>query len=506
VFSDGLRARCRRLATGVVAWIGGLRDDPSVADVVRLLAVLTVCALVAVVAVNVVTGATADDSSLQTGTVTQPANNTTIVSVQGYTFQGSTNPKKPARVIAASEQGRTQWSYESQQGKAAWFFDVDPLENGNLLIVSPRDGETLIYELNPDTGERVWERRFPFEDTHDADMLSDDELVIGHMRAWNESREVSEDEVVIYNRTTDEITWRWTFHEHFSNGTDGGFNDDWTHVNDVDQIGEDRLLLSPRNFDQAIVVNRTTGEIVQRLGHDDETGIPRDPTTQSRIASARSDEPEILDEQHNPDYLVGENGTPTMLVADSGNNRIVEYARLDGSWVLTWEVGSESLRWPRDADRLPNGNTLIVDSLNHRVVEVTPTGEIVWEYYATWGPYDAERLGTGDESNGPTIRQLNATGSYELTGSAGLRPGTGDNRDFPGWLRSTFGGTPLSGSAETLARLWGHYMPWFRPVWLSSWDAAFLVGAGFVGLSWTGGEALLRRRRIAGAIRRRLPV
>jgi len=369
-------------------------------------------------------------------------------------------------------------------------------------VVSPRDGETLIYELNPDTDERVWTRRFPFEDTHDADMIGEDELAIAHMRAGNESSGVSEDELVTYNLTSDEVTWRWQFHEHYPASTDGGMNDDWTHVNDVDRIDEDRFLLSPRNFDQAIVVDRSTGEIVQRLGTDDQSDAQQSTRAERRMGEHE----EVLDEQHNPDYLVGENGTPTMLVADSGNDRVVEYAYVDGSWRLTWEVGTESLRWPRDADRLPNGNTLIVDTLNHRVIEVTPTGEIVWEYYATWGPYDAERLGTGDESNGPTIREQNATGSYELTGSAGLRPGTGDNLDFPGWLRITFDDTPLGGLANDLALLWGHYMPWFRPVWLSSWDAAFLVGAALLGVTWTAGEIVYRRKRIVAGIRGRLPL
>jgi len=501
VFPDGLRARCRRLGAGVLAALASARADATRGDALRLLVALTICTLVLVAGVNAATHSPAN-ASLAQGTVTQPANGTTVVSVQGYTFEGSTNDKKPARLLATDERARTEWIYESRQGVGAWFFDVDPLENGNLLVVSPRDGETLIYELNPNTSERVWSQRFPFEDTHDADMISEDELAIAHMRAWNETSEISEDELVIYNLTTDEVTWRWQFHEHYPSGTDGGYNDDWSHVNDVDQIGEDRFLLSPRNFDQAIVVDRESGEIVQRLGSDHESNARQSDRAEQRTGSYS----EVLDEQHNPDYLVGENGTPTMLVADSGNNRVVEYAKIDGTWQLTWEVGTESLRWPRDADRLPNGNTLIVDTLNHRVIEVTPTGEIVWEYYATWGPYDAERLGTGDESNGPTIRQQNATGSYELTGSAGLRPGTGDNLDFPGWLSATFADTPLGGPAEDLALLWGHYMPWLRPVWLSSWDAAFLVGAALLGLTWTTGEIVLRRRRIAGGIRSRLPL
>ncbi len=34
----------------------------------------------------------------------------------------------------------------------------------------------------------------------------------------------------------------------------------------------------------------------------------------------------------------------------------------------------------RLASRLPNGNTLITDSNNNRIIEVDPTDNIVWQY------------------------------------------------------------------------------------------------------------------------------
>lgn len=57
------------------------------------------------------------------------------------------------------------------------------------------------------------------------------------------------------------------------------------------------------------------------------------------------------------------------------------------------------LQWPRDADRLPNGNTLITDTAGNRVIEVGPDGDLVWGVEIKGG-YEAERLGTGDESRG----------------------------------------------------------------------------------------------------------
>lgn len=101
----------------------------------------------------------------------------------------------------------------------------------------------------------------------------------------------------------------------------------------------------------------------------------------------------------------------TVVVADSENDRIVEYKYENNEWKLTCELKG-SLNWPRDADRLPDGNTLITH--NHRVIKVTPQGEFVWEYFAPWAPYDAER-----ESQGSTIDSVNTTKTeYQLKGGS----------------------------------------------------------------------------------------
>ena len=56
------------------------------------------------------------------------------------------------------------------------------------------------------------------------------------------------------------------------------------------------------------------------------------------------------------------------------------------------------LDWPTEVERLPNGNTLITDSKNHRVIEVTPKKEIVWTYQMEKHGhlYEADRLPNGN--------------------------------------------------------------------------------------------------------------
>jgi hypothetical protein len=263
---------------------------------------------------------------------------------------------------------------------------------------------------------------------------------------------------------------------------------DWTHVNDVDKIGPGQYMASPRNFDQTIVVNRSTKEITMQLGSDGNH--------------------DVMFEQHNPTYLETDDGKPTILVADSENNRVVEYtctARFENGscdWEEVWEVGEGQLNWPRDADRLPNGNTLIVDTRGHRVVEVTPKGQIVWEAYTPWAPFDAERMAYGDEAMGtdrPAMRDLGVSGSYELDGSAGLTPGTeGGKQTFPQWLRQNVGWLP---GAHTLADLWQAGGQWIKPVWMAPWTMVHGLAAVLLLLGWGVAELVYQRQRVVGAVR-----
>jgi len=370
----------------------------------QTLALVAVVLLASVAAGGAVTAgagaASADaESEVCAGRIADRPEGLTVVSVQGMRFDEneSLQGKRPARVVAFHPDGSVAWVHRNgKQLDVSWSYDVDPMENGNVFVTATVRGGTLVYELDGETGDVVWRERVPGHDTHDADLLPNGNVVVANMRNYDENDSVNRDRVYVYDRTTDEVVWEWEFENYFDRGVGGNYTNDWTHVNDVDVVGEHRLLLSPRNFDQVVMLNRTSGEVVWRLG--------------------RYGERSTLAKQHNPDYLVGENGTETVLVADSENDRIVEYARDGDGWTRTWTLrGPEgTLDWPRDADRLPNGNTLVGDSINDRVVEVTPSGEVVWEVYAPWLVYDAARLDAGEHGN-RTIGEQNATGTYALT-------------------------------------------------------------------------------------------
>ncbi|MFC6952008.1 arylsulfotransferase family protein [Halorubellus litoreus] len=349
------------------------------------------------------TSVTPGDANPCVGTMERAANGLTVVSVQGMRF-GDDGGKRKARLVALGPRGQIEWVHHREG--TTWSYDVDPVDDGTLFVTATKyrgkekPGRTVFYKLDPETGETVWSETAPFQDTHDADLLSDTEILVANMRA-TANVSGNRDRLLVYNRTTDEITWQWQFRDHYSREADigGNYSEDWTHVNDVDAINETHYLASPRNFDMTILVNRTSGDVVWELGEPNSG--------------------EVMRKQHNPVYYESENDTSTVLVADSENNRIVEYARRDGDWQRTWRVGNaSSLSWPRDADRLPNGNTLVGDSSNNRVLEVAPDGEVVWEVYTPWLVYDVERVQYGDEAGGPTIADQDAEGAVNIHGDA----------------------------------------------------------------------------------------
>jgi hypothetical protein len=441
---------------------------------------VVVLAVIFLVTPSVVSAVTYEPTTLQRGTITSPANGTTVISVQGFKVAGQQSGKKPARLVGVGPRGTVRWVYNGSQDGIVWFYDVDPLENGSLFITGTRPGKTVVTVWNPETQQKVWSRTFDWEDTHDIDLINGDQLLVANMRNYNETTGLNDDRLLVYDLSTDEIVWEWKFRKHGYNRSGGGtYTDDWTHVNDVDKLGPGRYLASPRNFDQVIVVNRSTKNVTTQLGSDGDW--------------------ETLYEQHNPQYLESEEGTPTMLVADSENDRIVEYEKREGGWTRTWLLEG-NLNWPRDADRLPNGNTLVTDTLNHRVMEVTPAGQVVWEFYAPWGTYEAERMQLGDEPGGPTIEDQDAAGTATLAGSAALTPGTGDQLSFSEWVTNAFVGTPVESEAAWLAERWAHITPWIRPVWMGPWDFAWAVLGGILVLGWATVEGVYHRKWIRNRV------
>jgi hypothetical protein len=303
--------------------------------------------------------------------ISKTATNVTFITTQGGARQIYPNGGKA--VAVQTETKKIIWQHD----KYRRYMDIDPIGTNKVLLVAEKPtGDTyqrVAVLLNWRTGVVINEFDVP-QDTHDIDFLGQSQYAIADKQ---------NDRVYVYNSTTDSIIWKFDFHKHFPESA-GGKPNDWTHLNDIDVANNGtEFVVSPRNFDRVMAINRSTKKIMWTLGKEDAHTI--------------------LYEQHNP--VVLRQDPLTVLVADSENNRIVEYQFKDGKWRLTWGFRG-GLYWPRDADRLPNGNTLISDTHNDRVLEVTPDHHIVWQYHIERGTYDVERLKYGDEPSGPTMTSM----------------------------------------------------------------------------------------------------
>ncbi|TAM95636.1 MAG: hypothetical protein EPN40_10245 [Rhodanobacteraceae bacterium] len=108
-----------------------------------------------------------------------------------------------------------------------------------------------------------------------------------------------------------------------------------------------------------------------------------------------------------------------MLITDQGNQRIILVdmkKRIDWQYGTTGVAGSAAnqLSNPNSAEVLDNGNILIADENNNRVIEITPRGWIVKQFTAQGtvsGAAFASRLDNGDtlitDSNNNRIVEVN---------------------------------------------------------------------------------------------------
>lgn len=272
------------------------------------------------------------------------------------------------------------------------------LPNGHLLYPThdrsdvSRCDNVGVFELDPDS-QLVWSIRCRVD--HDFQFRPNGNLLIHTITEnfWPAlGPELKRHAYMIEVTRDKDLVWEWRCEEHLEelrrlltpSGWDhlmtratGDFAFDWAHNNTLQLIppnatwekekaggGPQRfkpgnIVFSYRSVDVIGVIDYPSGEIVWAWG------------------------PGVLDGQHKPHMLP--NGH--ILVFDNGTlrrwSRILEMDPLTGE--IVWEYKAdppESFFSPyiSSAQRLPNGNTLICEGGRPRLFEVTPDGEIVWEF------------------------------------------------------------------------------------------------------------------------------
>ena len=245
------------------------------------------------------------------------------------------------------------------------------------------------------------------------------------------------DDTIIEVTWDGEVIWEWVCSDHFEElefseaaknilarnpnmRRMGGGMGDWMHLNSMSLLGPnkwyeggdkrfhpDHIIWDGRQTNIIAITDKKTGKIVWKVGPEYDTSpqlrrlgwmvgqhhahmIPRGLPGEGNIL--------VFDNGGWAGYGLPNPGSPTGF-----NNALRDYSRvlefdpitLKIIWQYTpVEAGFE---YPVDcarfyspfissAQRLPNGNTLIVEGSDGRIFEVTPEHEVVWEYISPyWG-------------------------------------------------------------------------------------------------------------------------
>lgn len=254
-------------------------------------------------------------------------------------------------------------------------------------------------------------------------------LILAHKNVTDErvSKVMLEDDWLYEVSADGEIGWQWLASEHvdelgFSAEARAVIRDhlefneargsaDWLHINSATLLGPnkwhdagdsrfhpDNVIISSRQANIIAIVARD-GSIVWRLGPD------------YRETAAMQTIGQIIG-QHHPHLIPkGLPGESNLLVFDNGGtagygalspvalegrdgvrrhfSRVLEIdpVKVEKVWEYSLQ-GLDSYRffshYVSSAQRLPNGNTLITEGADGRLLEVTTSGEIVWEYVSPY--------------------------------------------------------------------------------------------------------------------------
>ncbi len=254
--------------------------------------------------------------------------------IPNETFLGKT-PFKGGAVLEADWNGKILWEVRHRDHH----HDARLLKNGNVLLLCATELPDAVAKRiqggrpGTEVKGKIW-----------ADYLvemSKDGRTVWEWRTWDHL-DPAKDVIT----ATQENRW------------------EWTHGNAVVELPDRDLLVSFRHISTIIKIKRQTGEIVWKLGA---------PPLSAQHAPAPLPDGNIL---------IFDNG-PHRLDQVSTFSRAIEVNPTTSE--IVWKY-QEPIPWNfysphiSNAQRLPNGNTLINEGAFGRFFEVTSLGEVVWEY------------------------------------------------------------------------------------------------------------------------------
>lgn len=250
--------------------------------------------------------------------------------------------------------------------------------------------------------------------------------------------------------------WRWDFWDHMGENDPHKMNFnlalpleatwiDWDHCNNISYNEElDQILTTCRALGEFLIIDRKSGDIVYRWGNPANYGAGKAP------GFADNGDQQLFG-PHNPSWLSNDR----VLVYDNGylrpmgsRSRVLEVDLKSGEIVWQWmspSPNSFSSANQSNAQRLPNGNTLMVACESGHIVEVTPGGSCNYGNSFVFAP--AQKDASSDlppsevvwefvnpvTGNGPRSVLINATETVSGPWSNGMHRAYRYGLDYPGF-------------------------------------------------------------------------
>jgi len=298
--------------------------------------------------------------------------------------------------------------FTPMEGKGAWLIDMmgrrinhwetgyqpgcdaQALPNGNLLyagkvanapLVDLEGAGGVLLEVDWD-GNVVWEYRDPYLHHAFYRAKNGNTLVLKWVKVPGDiaarvkgGDPATERERVMWGDAIQEITadgkvaWEWIAHKFLDPDVIRRCplcpRDTWTHANAVSELPDGNILVSFMKTNTIAIIDKKTGNIKWQWGLG------------------------VLAHQHCPAML--DNGN--ILVFDNGMHpdgwpfgfsKVLEVNPVTDEIVWVYGGGEATCEFYSSTlgscQRLPNGNTLICEGTTGRIFEVTPLGELVWEF------------------------------------------------------------------------------------------------------------------------------
>ena len=270
-------------------------------------------------------------------------------------------PKKHSvgQVVEIDSNGNIIWKYNGKS-KFGRLVDAKLTNNGTILI----GAEKGAYEIER-SGEIIWSY---FGDvSHDLDRLPNGNTIINY--AWGAKGETK----IIEVDQKGNLVWTWDglkshnvppFNNAFANDASlHGSKKTWIHNNGITVLGNEQILLSLRDFQEIVWINRN-GDVLDRYQFKCQAK-KRALQTKGKIKGCNPHEPQQLE-------------SGNIVVGLRNPDRAIEFNPKTHEILWQWRSPDDDLYGTiRDVDKLKNSNYLVVTG--GHLLEIEKSGKIVMD-------------------------------------------------------------------------------------------------------------------------------